>query len=77
MIPVSRVRSTETRRVRLDDRLDKRAAEFEKDSTGLPVAAQIIARPWQDELVLAAMLAVEEALGSSQEYPHTPVDPQS
>ena len=73
--PVSRVRPEETERTQLGDRLDRKAATFEADSTGLPVAAQVIARPWRDDLVLAVMGALEAQLKSREGFPLTPIDP--
>ena len=63
VVPVSRVRADETARSVLNDRLDRKAARFELGSEGLPVAAQIAARPWEEHKVLAAMAAVERGVG--------------
>lgn len=77
VLPVTRVREDETARLILEDRLDRRAAEFEEGSTGLPVAAQVIGRPWEEHLVLAAMSAIEAGVRSRPDAPVTPVDPLS
>lgn len=63
VVPVSRVRPDETVRTVLADRLDRKAARFELGSEGLPVAAQIAARPWEEHKVLAAMAVVERGVG--------------
>lgn len=76
VVPVTTVRSEEQARARLDDRLDRRAAEFESGSAGLPVAAQIIGRPWEEALVLAAMACVEAGVKDAPGFPVTPVDPR-
>jgi len=77
VVPVSSVRADETIRSHLQDALDTRAAEFEAHSEGLPLAAQIIARPFREDIVLAAMIAVEDAARDAGDFPITPVDPRS
>lgn len=59
VVPVSRVRADEQERAERADRVDQKAAAFEAGSAGLPVAAQVIGRPWEEHLVLAAMRAIE------------------
>jgi Asp-tRNA(Asn)/Glu-tRNA(Gln) amidotransferase A subunit family amidase len=47
--------------------MERTAAATELGSAGLPVAAQLVARPWRDEEALAAMRVVEahtRALGT-------------
>jgi Asp-tRNA(Asn)/Glu-tRNA(Gln) amidotransferase A subunit family amidase len=39
----------------------------------LPVGVQIVGRPWAEPTVLAAMIAVEEAVSASPGFPKTPV----
>jgi fatty acid amide hydrolase len=74
VVPVSRVLPDETERVDLADRLDARAARFEAGSVGLPVAAQVVGRPWEESLVLTAMSAIERGRDPSR-APVTPVTP--
>jgi fatty acid amide hydrolase len=76
VVPVTRVRESETHRTLLLDRVDKRAAQFEKDSTGLPLAVQIVGRPFREDVVIALMAAVEESARTSSEFPKTPIDPR-
>lgn len=76
VVPVSRVRADEQVRAVLDDRLDRRAAEFEADSEGLPVAAQVVGRPWEEDTVLRVMRAIEAGVRDGESYPSTPIDPQ-
>ncbi len=76
VVPVSRVRADEQTRAALADRFDRKAAMFERDSAGLPVAAQIIGRPWEEDRVLAVMRAIEAGVSSGPEFPRTPVDPR-
>jgi len=76
VVPVSRVRDDEQTRVRVEDRLDRRAALFEAQSVGLPVAAQVIGRPWEEDIVLRVMRAIEQGVRDADGYPTTPVDPK-
>lgn len=75
VVPVSRVRDDEQTRVRVEDRLDRRAAEFEAQSAGLPVSAQVIGRPWEEDVVLRVMRAIEQGVKDAADYPATPIDP--
>lgn len=77
VVPVTRVRADETARTLLLDRVDKRAARFEKESDGLPVSVQIVARPFREDVVLAIMAAIEDAARESDSFPKTPIDPLS
>jgi fatty acid amide hydrolase len=73
VVPVTRVRSSEASRERARDRLEKRAAEVDRQSVGLPVGVQVVGRPWEEDRVLAAMIAIEEVASQSPEFPKTPV----
>jgi Asp-tRNA(Asn)/Glu-tRNA(Gln) amidotransferase A subunit family amidase len=42
-------------------------------SAGLPVGVQIAGRPWRDNEVVAAMLAVENEVSRDEGFPRTPV----
>lgn len=75
VVPVTRVRPTETDRKEKADRLDKKAALIQRGSAGLPVGVQLVGRPWREELVLAAMRAVETEARAHSEFPRTPIDP--
>jgi fatty acid amide hydrolase len=75
VVPVTRVRPDETRRDRPRDRLEKRAAEVDRQSAGLPVGVQVVGRPWAEDVVLAVMTAIEEGL-DEQIRPRTPVEIQ-
>jgi fatty acid amide hydrolase len=74
VVPVTRVRPSETRRDRPRDRLEKRAAEVDRQSAGLPVGVQVVGRPWEEDRVLAAMIAIEEVASQGPEFPKTPVE---
>jgi fatty acid amide hydrolase len=73
VVPVTRVRAEETRRAGRRDRFEKIAAEVDARSAGLPVGVQVAARPWQDELVVAGMLAIEAGVSADADFPKTPV----
>ena len=75
VVPVTRVRQDEQVRADLADRIDRKAALFERDSAGLPVSAQVLGKPWQEHVVLALMAAIEAEARRDPEYPATPVDP--
>ena len=77
VVPVTRVRSEEAVRPGAQGRWEKHAEKVDAASAGLPVGVQIVARPWKDEEVLAAMIALERALERDPDVPRTPVDPQN
>lgn len=59
VVPVTRVRDDEqTATVRSSDVADQTARRSEEGSAGLPIAVQLAARPFREDLVLAAMAAV-------------------
>jgi len=61
VVPVTRVRADEeTATARGKDVSDRTALETEKGSAGLPIAVQIAARPWREDLVLGVMAALEQ-----------------
>jgi fatty acid amide hydrolase len=66
VVPVTRVRDDEagTRRDSRDV-VEKAAARVDRDSGGLPVGVQVIARPWRDDVALAVMRAIELATAST------------
>lgn len=72
VVPVTRVRPGEATRDRRRDSLEKRAAEVDRQSLGLPVGVQIVGRPWAEDAVLAAMIAVEEGVSRHPDFPRTP-----
>jgi fatty acid amide hydrolase len=60
VVPFTRVLPhEETERPASADIVEKTAALVEKGSAGLPIGVQVIARPWQEHLALAAMQALE------------------
>jgi fatty acid amide hydrolase len=73
VVPVTRVRPGETdRRPRAVEMIDRVARRVDKDSAGLPVGVQVAARPNREDLILAAMAAVETGLAGSVDYPRLP-----
>ena len=72
-LPVTRVREGEESSGRRSlDAMQRAALRAERGSTGLPVAVQIVARPWQDHVALAVMKAVEQAARANADYPVVP-----
>lgn len=74
-VPVTRVQPSETLRNTHGDRFEKKAAAVDSQSSGLPVGVQLVARPWQESLVLALMNAVEKRVRGNSDFPNTPVTP--
>ena len=73
VVPVTRVRpGEESDRPPSRDPVDRIARETEKGSGGLPIAVQVIARPWHDHVALAAMAAIEAAARKHTDYPDKP-----
>jgi fatty acid amide hydrolase len=73
VVPVTRVRAgEESDRRSSRDIVDQVARETERGSAGLPIAVQVIARPWRDHVALAAMAAIEAAARTQPNYPARP-----
>ena len=73
VVPVTRVRpGEESDRPPSRDLVDRVARETERGSAGLPIAVQVIARPWRDHVALAAMAAIEAAARKQPDYPGRP-----
>ncbi len=51
------------------DQSDLTAAEVEKNSAGMPVGVQIVARHWREDIVLKLMDTLEEHLKKTDTYP--------
>jgi fatty acid amide hydrolase len=70
IVPVSTVRPDEERpRKRVGDVALRAARRAEEGSAGLPLAAQVVARPWREHVALAAMRAIEEAVAAQGGMP--------
>ena len=73
IVPVTRVRTNEeSDRPPSRDLMDRVARESERGSTGLPIAVQVIARPWREHVALAAMAQIEAAARKQPDYPTRP-----
>jgi fatty acid amide hydrolase len=73
VVPVTRVRpDEESDRPPSRDLMDRVARETERGSAGLPIAVQVIARPWRDHVALAAMAQIEAAAKKQPDYPARP-----
>jgi Asp-tRNA(Asn)/Glu-tRNA(Gln) amidotransferase A subunit family amidase len=51
---------------------DITAREVELGSAGLPVAVQVVARHWREDVVLAVMATLEEHFKKQPDYPVEP-----
>jgi Asp-tRNA(Asn)/Glu-tRNA(Gln) amidotransferase A subunit family amidase len=73
VVPVTRVRAgEESDRGASRDIVDQVARDTERGSAGLPIAVQVIARPWRDHVALAAMAEIEAAAQTQSDYPTRP-----
>jgi fatty acid amide hydrolase len=73
VVPVTRVRpNEESDRPESRDLMERVARETERGSAGLPIAVQVIARPWHDHVALAAMAHIEAAARQNPDYPTRP-----
>ena len=55
------------------DMADITARAVEQGSAGLPVGAQVVARHWREDVVLAVMAALEKRFRSRPDYPANPM----
>ena len=77
-LPFTGVRANEeTHRRSSRDGVDRAAKRTERGSAGLPIAVQVIARPWCEDLVLDALAALELIARERDDYPPTPIDPRT
>ncbi|HEX6309755.1 MAG TPA: amidase family protein [Longimicrobiales bacterium] len=61
VVPFDRVRKDEeVGRKPSRDRVEKAALKVERESAGLPVGVQVVARPWREHQALAVMRAIEQ-----------------
>lgn len=73
VVPVTRVAVNETERAEKVDRIDKKAALIQRGSAGLPVGVQLVGRPFREDIILAAMQAIEAGAVKSETFPWTPI----
>lgn len=77
VVPVASVGSDEeSDRPDSRDPVDRLARSIERGSAGLPVAVQVIGRPWREDLVLTTMARIEKGARHAGTAPVTPVDPR-
>ena len=69
VVPVTRVRPEETVRRDPQGKLEKRAAEVDRGSEGLPVGVQIVARPYREDVVLALLKVIEAGVRGDEGFP--------
>jgi len=70
VVPVTRVQpGEESDRTASRDRSIQAARETEQGSAGLPVGVQVVGRHWREDLVLAAMSAIETERSSHPDHP--------
>ncbi|MDJ0925934.1 MAG: amidase family protein [Acidimicrobiia bacterium] len=75
VVSITRVREGEdTAREVTKDMTDITAAEVEVGSVGLPVGVQVVARHWDDHIVLAVMAALEQHFRQQPDYPRLPME---
>ncbi len=73
VVSITKVRpGEESDRVVGNDLADITAHTVEQGSAGLPVAVQVVARHWQEEIVLAVMAALEAHFRATPDYPARP-----
>ncbi len=71
--PVTRVRAgEESDRIASKDKAIEVARQAEQGSAGLPVGVQVLGRHWREDLVLAAMQAIETEATSQPDHPSLP-----
>jgi fatty acid amide hydrolase len=74
VVPVTRVRAGEEGgRAPSRDMVEQAAYKAEQGSAGLPIGVQVVARPWREHVALAAMQAIEDAVGSHEDFPALPL----
>ena len=76
VVPITRVRPDEIHRSGVRDRVEKRAAAIEAESTGMPIGVQVVGRPFQEAQLLSLMRLLEAEARKSEAFPTTPIDPR-
>ena len=74
VVPISRVEKTDAIRADTLQRLEKKAADVEEHSAGLPLGVQVVGRPFEEDIVLAIMIALEAKAKKETDFPMTPVE---
>jgi Asp-tRNA(Asn)/Glu-tRNA(Gln) amidotransferase A subunit family amidase len=72
-VPITKVRpGEESDRPASKDKAEQRARAAEQGSAGLPIAVQVAARHWREDIVLAVMAALERDFRRQPDYPARP-----
>ncbi len=58
------------------DRVQRKVADIDRASLGLPVGVQVVALPYAEEVLLAVMQTLEDQLRDTVDFPRTPVTPR-
>ena len=75
VVPVTKVRATETDGYPGGtDRIAKKVRSIMSGAEGMPIGVQVVAKPYQENLLLTAMAAIENGVKNNEGYPVTPVD---
>jgi fatty acid amide hydrolase len=70
VVPLTRVgQEEEVGRKPSGDRVEQAALKVERESVGLPVGVQVVARPWREHVALAVMQAIEQGASLRPDYP--------
>jgi len=73
VVPLTRVRpDEESDRPASKDKAERTTRASEEGSAGLPIGVQVMARPWRDDVALAAMSVIETAAKKRSDYPAAP-----
>jgi fatty acid amide hydrolase len=73
VVPLTRVRTDEEAgRRKSFDVVERTALATDRGSAGLPIGVQLMGRPWRDDVVLAAMRAIEQAARQRADFPVAP-----
>jgi fatty acid amide hydrolase len=75
VVPVTRVRRSETGQYRGRDRVEKKLGSIDEVSVDLPVGVQVVAPPFREHVLLAVMAAIEAGVQQDEGFPQTPVTP--
>jgi fatty acid amide hydrolase len=59
------------------DRVERKVAKIDAASAGLPVGVQVVARPFDEHILLAVMQAIDDGVRGDDGYPATPIAPRS
>jgi len=71
VVSISRIRAGEELGRRAGrDQVERQAVAVDRGSVGMPIGVQVVGLPWREDVVLSAMLAIEQAFISAPDYPN-------